>query len=74
MTPKPRREDPVEPDPVRVYLDTFAALVHAWGAVPEHERIGLIPPPDSEAYGLQHLRDAVTQVQRDLERAFLLRG
>ena len=58
MTPKPRRENPVEPDPVRVYLDTFAALVNAWDAVPEHERIGLIPPPpptraqqDSEAYG-----------------------
>ena len=81
MTPKPRREDPVEPDPVRVYIDAFAALVHAWDAVPEDERIGLIPPPsptraqqDSEACGLQHLRDAVTQVQRDLERAFLLRG
>ena len=74
MTPKPRREDPVEPDPVRVYIDAFAALAHAWDAVPEDERIGLIPPPDSEAYGLQHLCNAVTQVQRALERAFLLRG
>ena len=73
MTPKPRREHPVEPDPVRVYIDAFAALVHAWDAVPEDERIGLIPPPsptraqqDSEAYGLQHLCDAVRQVQRTL--------
>ena len=48
MTPKPRREDPVEPDPVRVYLDTFAALVHAWDAVPEDERVALIPPPHSD--------------------------
>ena len=53
MTPKPRREDPVGTlttqeavtETVRVYIDAFAALVHAWDAVPEDERIGLIPPP-----------------------------
>ncbi len=33
------------PDPVKVYIKVFAALVEAWKAVPDNERIGLKPPP-----------------------------
>ena len=33
------------PDPVKVYIKVFAALVEAWKAVPENERFGLRPPP-----------------------------
>ena len=33
------------------YQDAYMALKRAWNRLPDHRRVGLIPPPDSEFIG-----------------------